>query len=248
MPSQTTFNAVGMSASFYQYNVLLDLYLYGYLWVSTDTTQPHTLLSPHLVSACRSGAWSPAAGPCVSAPRSRRLPSPPGWPWAPETGSSPPPSPGWSDGHLSCTAPTPAVGGAAGSPCPSNPAGWMERGREGWQRGRLDSERGKTVERGVRERSHTQSKQKGDGTDCIPMPELVAVLMTNPQMCFHTHCWSWTLLFHSPMHSSSFGDLRHLSYPRLSSTSMTDLLSGRGWGWFLIGQWCIDAGAAGEER
>lgn len=75
----------------------------------------------YLVSACRSGAWSPAAELAGAAPRNRRRPSPPGWPSAPRTDFSPPPEVAGSSWHQPCTAPALAAGGAAGSPCLSTP-------------------------------------------------------------------------------------------------------------------------------
>lgn len=75
----------------------------------------------YLASACRSAAWSPAAGPSGAALHNHKPPSPPGWRSAPRTDSSPPPEDAKSSWRRLCTVPAPAAGGAAELPSPSAP-------------------------------------------------------------------------------------------------------------------------------
>ncbi len=86
-----------------------------------DPHPPSFAYMLYLVSACRSGVWSPAAGLSGAAPHNHRPPSLLGWPSAPRTDSSPPPEDAGSSWHLLCTVPALATGGAAGSPCLSTP-------------------------------------------------------------------------------------------------------------------------------
>ena len=95
----------------------------------------HNAYILYLASACRSGAWSPAAGLSGAAPRNHRPPSLLGWPSAPTTDSSLPPADEGSSWHRPCIVPAPVAGGAAGSLCLSTPKSCTERHMEqqrGW--------------------------------------------------------------------------------------------------------------------
>lgn len=75
----------------------------------------------YLVSACRSGAWSPVAGLSGAALHNRRLPSLLVWPSAPRTDSSPLLEDAGSSWHQPYIVPALAARGVAGSPCLSAP-------------------------------------------------------------------------------------------------------------------------------
>lgn len=99
----------------------------------------HLVFMLYLVSACRNGASSPAAGLSGVALHNRRPPSLLGWPSAPGTDSSPPLEVEVSSWHRSYIVPALAKGGVAGSLCLSAPRTVMAK-KQTWKKNKESGE------------------------------------------------------------------------------------------------------------